>query len=247
MIRRPALSALVSVAAVCLSASTALAGEPDPGHADLFQHDPGDPRITLDWHFASTGVSGLVPRSNVETELEVNWDDPVANNSNVPRYDNGGDNTGGGTITYTAQAHVALHRLARLDRVQPGRRHREPSTSTFGRCPRSALPHGCGTTATTPARTSTTATRTRTTASRRPSASRSSGSSPTSAPTTRCVRPTTTTAADDETIMMSVDADAERLAGPLEPPRVPAVRPRRRPARVRARRRGREATPTAST
>ncbi len=61
-------------------------------------------------------------RSNVETELEVNWDDPVANNSNVPHYDNGGDNTGGGTVTYTVGGGVALHRLDGLDRLQPGRR-----------------------------------------------------------------------------------------------------------------------------
>src|SRR6476661_9948909 len=99
MMRR--LLPLTVLAALAISASPALAGEPDPGHADLFQHDPGDPRITLDWHFASTSYPAWF-RSNVETELEVNWDDPGANNSNVPHYDNGGDNTGGGTITYTS-------------------------------------------------------------------------------------------------------------------------------------------------
>jgi hypothetical protein len=102
MIRRLALG-LSSAVLLALTASPALAGEPDPGHADLFQHDPGDPRITLDWHFASSSYPTWF-RSNVETELEVNWDDPVANNSNVPRYDNGGDNAGGGAISYTAAA-----------------------------------------------------------------------------------------------------------------------------------------------
>jgi len=96
------LLAAATIVATCLAApATVLAGQPDPGHADLFQHDPGDPRITLDWHFASTSYPAWF-RSNVETELEINWDDPVANNSNVPHYDNGGDNTGGGTITYTS-------------------------------------------------------------------------------------------------------------------------------------------------
>ncbi len=100
MIRR--LLAAATIVAACLAApATVFAGQPDPGHADLFQHDPGDPRITLDWHFASTSYPAWF-RSNVETELEINWDDPVANNSNVPHYDNGGDNTGGGTVTYTS-------------------------------------------------------------------------------------------------------------------------------------------------
>ncbi len=103
MTRRRAIAVALSAVALASSASPALAGEPDPGHADLFPHDPGDPRITLDWHFASTSYPAWF-RSNVETELEVYWDDPVANNSNVPRYDNGGDNSGGGTVTYTAAA-----------------------------------------------------------------------------------------------------------------------------------------------
>ena len=100
MIRR--LLAALTIVVGCLAApAMAVAGEPDPGHADLFQHDPGDARVTLDWHFASTSYPAWF-RSNVETELEVNWDDPVANNSNVPHFDNGGDNTGGGTITFTS-------------------------------------------------------------------------------------------------------------------------------------------------
>jgi hypothetical protein len=103
MIRRIPAIALLSTLLAVGSAQTALAGEPDPGHADLFPHDPGDARITLDWHFASTAYPAWF-RSNVETELEVNWDDPVANNSNVPRYDNGGNNSGGGTVTYTSAA-----------------------------------------------------------------------------------------------------------------------------------------------
>ena len=99
--RQPFVAALAVIAAAIWPAGV-WAGEPDPGHADLYQHDPGDPRITLDWHFANAGYPFWF-RSNVETELEVNWDDPIANNSNVPRYDNGSDNTGGGTITYTVQ------------------------------------------------------------------------------------------------------------------------------------------------
>ena len=54
MTRRLVALGLASTVLLALSASPILAGEPDPGHADLFQHDPGDPRITLDWHFAST-------------------------------------------------------------------------------------------------------------------------------------------------------------------------------------------------
>jgi hypothetical protein len=103
MIRRLLAASLVAISGLIVAAGPALAGEPDPGHADLFQHDPGDARITLDWHFASASYPAWF-RTNVESELETFWDDPVANNSNVPRYDNGGDNAGGGTITYTSAA-----------------------------------------------------------------------------------------------------------------------------------------------
>jgi hypothetical protein len=91
------------VAALFVAVTPALAGEPDPGHADLFQHDPGDPRLTLDWHFASSSYPAWF-RGAIEAELETHWQDPAANNSNVPKFDNGGDNTGGGTIVYTSQA-----------------------------------------------------------------------------------------------------------------------------------------------
>lgn len=91
----------VVAVAFLLSATPALAGQPDPGHADLFPHDPGDPRLTLDWHFASLAYPAWF-RASVESELETSWQDSVANNSNVPRFNNGGDNAGGGTITLTA-------------------------------------------------------------------------------------------------------------------------------------------------
>jgi len=86
-----------------LTSTTVLAGEPDPGHADLFQHDPGDQRLSLDWHFASLSYPAWF-RGAVESELDTSWQDPVANNSDVPRFDSGGDNAGGGTIVYTSQA-----------------------------------------------------------------------------------------------------------------------------------------------
>ena len=91
------------VAALALAATPVLAGEPDPGHADLFQHDPGDTRLTLDWHFASVNYPAWF-RGAIESELDTSWQDPVGNNSDVPRFDNGGDNAGGGSIVYTAQA-----------------------------------------------------------------------------------------------------------------------------------------------
>jgi hypothetical protein len=91
------------VAALSLGASPALAGEPDPGHADLFQHDPGDPRLVLDWHFASSAYPAWF-RTAIESELDTSWRDPVANNSDVPRFDNGADNAGGGSIIYTSSA-----------------------------------------------------------------------------------------------------------------------------------------------
>jgi hypothetical protein len=97
------IPALGAVAAFVLTATPALGGEPDPGHADLFQHDPGDARIVLDWHFASANYAAWF-RSSVESELETYWDDAVGNNSNVPRFDNGGDNSGGGSLVYTSQA-----------------------------------------------------------------------------------------------------------------------------------------------
>jgi len=95
-----------AVGALVLLATTAapvLAGDPDPGHADLFQHDPGDARIALDWHVASTAYPTWF-QTNVRYELEVYWSDAAANNSNVPRFDDGNDSSGGGTIVYTSQA-----------------------------------------------------------------------------------------------------------------------------------------------
>jgi hypothetical protein len=98
-----AIATIAAVVALAASATPALAGQPDPGHADLFQHDPGDPRVVLDWHFASSSYPAWF-RANVDAELDTSWQDPVANNTNVPRFDNGGDNSGGGTIVYTSQA-----------------------------------------------------------------------------------------------------------------------------------------------
>jgi len=88
------------VAWLMLGVTPAAAGEPDPGHADLFQHSPGDARITLDWHFGGAYPAWF--ESSLTSTLESWWQDPVANNSNVPRYDGGGDDAGGGTVIFTA-------------------------------------------------------------------------------------------------------------------------------------------------
>jgi hypothetical protein len=101
MSRLAVVSGIVAALLVC--APPVFAGEPDPGHADLFQHGPGDPRLTLDWHFASLAYPAWF-RASIEMELDTFWQDPVANNSDVPRFDHGADNAGGGTITYTAAA-----------------------------------------------------------------------------------------------------------------------------------------------
>ena len=93
---------VAALVALLLAATSALAGEPDPGHTDLFQHDPGDSRITLDWHFANMNYPAWF-RTAIDAELDTSWQDATANNSDVPRFNNGGDNSGGGTITYTAQ------------------------------------------------------------------------------------------------------------------------------------------------
>jgi hypothetical protein len=97
------IACAAAIALLVITAGPALAGEPDPGHADLFQHDPGDARISLDWHLASQAYPGWF-QSNVQNELETAWSDPAANNSNVPRFDDGNDASGGGTIVYTSQA-----------------------------------------------------------------------------------------------------------------------------------------------
>ena len=110
------IAVLAALAAILLGATPALAGEPDPGHADLFHHDPGDARIVLDWHFANAGYP-LWFRSSIESELDTWWADRTANNSGVPRFDNGGDNAGGGTIVYTA---AAATRSARAEAVGAG-------------------------------------------------------------------------------------------------------------------------------
>lgn len=100
---RRVIAAIGALVLVATSAGPVLAGNPDPGHADLFQHDPGDARITLDWHVGSTAYPAWF-QANVRNELEVYWSDATANNSNVPRFDDGNDASGGGTIVYTSQA-----------------------------------------------------------------------------------------------------------------------------------------------
>jgi hypothetical protein len=99
---RSALAAIGTTLVLAASASPALAGSPDPGHADLFHHDPGDPRLVLDWHFASATYPDWFTTS-VDSELDTWWQDSTANNSNVPRFSNGSDNAGGGSIVYTSQ------------------------------------------------------------------------------------------------------------------------------------------------
>jgi hypothetical protein len=89
--------------ALMFAAGTAAAGEPVPGHADFYPHQIGDARRTLDFHFSNIAYPAWF-KSGVESDLEVSWDSLAANNSNVPQYSNGGDNSGGGTIYYTSQA-----------------------------------------------------------------------------------------------------------------------------------------------
>ena len=104
MTRRDALACAISLAlALLVGDGPVLAGEPDPGHADLFPHDPGDARVVLDWHFASAAYPAWF-KAAVDSELDTSWKDAATNNSNVPRFDNGGDNAGGGTIAYTSAA-----------------------------------------------------------------------------------------------------------------------------------------------
>ena len=83
--------------------SAVAAGEPDPGHQDLYPHAIGDGRRVLDFHFNNLNYPQWF-RDTAESELEVSWDSLAANNSNVPGYGNGGDNTGGGTIFLTSVA-----------------------------------------------------------------------------------------------------------------------------------------------
>jgi hypothetical protein len=99
---RPITAVCAALLLLGLAASPAFAGEPDPGHADLFQHDPGDARLVLDWHFGGAYPAWF--KTAVEAELETHWRDGATNNSNVPRFDNGGDNSGGGSIVYPAAA-----------------------------------------------------------------------------------------------------------------------------------------------
>jgi hypothetical protein len=77
------------------------AGEPVAGHKDYYTHALGDGRRTLDFHFNSLNYPAWF-RTVAESELEVTWRSLAANNSNVPKYGNGGDNSGGGTIIYTS-------------------------------------------------------------------------------------------------------------------------------------------------
>jgi hypothetical protein len=88
--------------AVVVVGAPAAAGEPLPGHTDFYPHQIGDARRVLDFHFNSIAYPAWF-RSGVETDLETSWDSLAANNSNVPQYSNGGNNTGGGTVFYTAQ------------------------------------------------------------------------------------------------------------------------------------------------
>jgi hypothetical protein len=100
--RRATMALGAALVLLAVAAGSVLAGEPDPGHTDQFQHDPGDARLVLDWHFAGAYPAWF--KTAVETELETHWRDAATNNSNVPRFDNGGDNSGGGAIVYTPAA-----------------------------------------------------------------------------------------------------------------------------------------------
>jgi hypothetical protein len=100
--RRNVLGSFGGLLMALSAATSASAGEPDPGHQDLYPHQPGDARRTLDFHFNSLQYPAWF-RSTAESTLEVSWDSIAANNSNVPRYSNGGNNVGGGTIFYVSQ------------------------------------------------------------------------------------------------------------------------------------------------
>ena len=92
-----------AVLCAMLVTGSAVAGEPVPGHDDLYPHSPGDARRVLDFHFASLNYPAWF-KTAAESTLETSWDSLSVNNSAVPQYSNGGDNAGGGTIFYTAQA-----------------------------------------------------------------------------------------------------------------------------------------------
>lgn len=91
--------------------SPALANAPVLGHDDRYPHPTNGPQLTLDFHFAS-GPAWF--RTSVTNTLENGWSqnpdpqpgdpEPPRQNSRIPKFSDGNDNTGGGTIFYEDRA-----------------------------------------------------------------------------------------------------------------------------------------------
>jgi hypothetical protein len=81
---------------------------PVSGHDDRYPHPTNGPQLTLDFHFADAYPSWF--SSTVTATLEVGWSrnpdpqpgetEPPRQNSRIPRFSDGNDATGGGTIFY---------------------------------------------------------------------------------------------------------------------------------------------------
>src|SRR5918993_1245917 len=90
--------------------SASHANTPVNGHDDRYPHPTNGPQLTLDFHFASDYPAWF--RSTVTATLETGWSqnpdaqpgatEPPRQNSRLPRFSDGNDNTGGGTIFYVA-------------------------------------------------------------------------------------------------------------------------------------------------
>jgi hypothetical protein len=107
MTRTIRILAAALVAAVLLPPPVS-ANTPVAGHDDRYPHPTNGPQLTLDFHYAGSPPAWF--RSAVTATLENGWSqnpdpqpgekEPPRQNSRIPRFNDGNDDTGGGAIFY---------------------------------------------------------------------------------------------------------------------------------------------------
>ena len=101
-------AAWTGVVVAILIPSATLANTPVAGHDDRYPHPTNGPQLTLDFHYAGDPPNWF--RAAVTATLETGWSqnpdpqpgepEPPRQNSRIPRFDDGNDGKGGGTIFY---------------------------------------------------------------------------------------------------------------------------------------------------
>jgi hypothetical protein len=110
--KRLIAAASTAMVVAALFPATTVANTPVNGHDDRYPHPTNGPQLTLDFHFAGSPPAWF--RNTVAATLENGWSqnpdpqpgepEPPRQNSRIPRFSDGNDDTGGGTIFYVDDA-----------------------------------------------------------------------------------------------------------------------------------------------